>query len=142
MENLENEIWKDIPDWEGIYQASNKGRVRVLPRIRKTNNGITTFMSKMMIIQPRMKSRGYYQVNLSDRNTGRNKFINVHRLIAITFLGKRDLQVNHINGIKTDNSLENLEWLSASDNIKHAFKTGLKTAKRETYTFSKIDQIE
>jgi hypothetical protein len=69
----------------------------------------------------------YYQVNLSHK--GKSKIFKIHRLVAIAFLGNKEnkKQVNHINGIKNDNRLENLEWATGSENLLHAYKLGLKT---------------
>ena len=108
------EQWKDIKNYEGIYQASNLGRVK-----RLYKNG------KEKILTQRMQN-GYMVVDLCIR--GQRKNLKVHRLIAEAYiinpLGKPC--VNHKNGIKTDNKIENLEWCTYSENIKHAYKTGLK----------------
>lgn len=130
--NFENEIWKDIPDYEGIYQASNYGRIRTAPN--KTTftkkHGIRHWKSRIM------SGRGD-NVKTGKRvglwKNGEVKDWLVARLVAITFLGKPTKEantVNHINGNRLDNRIENLEWLSIEDNIRHAFDTGLMPYKK------------
>ena len=98
------EIWKDIPNYEGLYQVSNLGDIKSLYNYRKYS-----------ILTPRLK-RGYYTVGL--RKNGIRKWHLVHRLVASAFIMNPDNlpQVNHKNEIKTDNRAENLEWCSVSYN--------------------------
>lgn len=126
-ENFENEIWKDIPDYEGIYQASNYGRIRTAPN--KTTytkiHGIRHWKSRIMKGRGDSKKTGR-RVGLW--KNGKVKDWLVARLVAITFLGKPTKEantVNHINGNRLDNKVENLEWLSIGDNVRHAFENGL-----------------
>lgn len=103
------EIWRDIKDYEGLYQVSNLGRVRSLDRNGKgKGNG-----SKGKIIKPCLdKSTGYYRVTL--HKNGINKTYSVHRLVAEAFIPNPDNlpTVDHINRIKTDNMVDNLRWAS------------------------------
>lgn len=101
----QNEIWKDIPGFEGLYQVSDLGRVKRLPvgkqyPSRQTHNNIR---------KPHIKN-GYYQVNLSKEN--KVKWISVHRLVAITFLPNPDNLpcVNHKDENRLNNNVDNLEW--------------------------------
>lgn len=113
------EIWKDIEGFEGRYQVSNFGNVKSLGCKR---NG-----KKEKILKQHYDKRGYKKVTLS-KNYELKSF-SVHRLVAIAFLENLENKrtVNHINGIKHDNRVENLEWCTDSENTKHAFKLGLKT---------------
>nr|DAK61906.1 MAG TPA: homing endonuclease [Caudoviricetes sp.]DAM24317.1 MAG TPA: homing endonuclease [Caudoviricetes sp.] len=117
------EIWKDIKGYEGLYQVSNLGRVKSLSIYRK--NSVCEYYSKEKILKPLKDKGGYLNVRLWKNKKG--KTIKIHRLVACNFLenteNKRD--VNHINGIKTDNRVSNLEWATRSENIQHAFKNNL-----------------
>ena len=101
------EIWKDIPNYEGIYQASNLGRVK------------SFYGLKERILKPLINHRGYYGVQLYKQSVG--KFYQVHRLVWEAFNGKipEGLQVNHINEIKTDNRLSNLNLMTCKENINY-----------------------
>ena len=105
------EIWKDVPGHEGLYQVSNLGRVKSLR------------FGKERILKPTPDKDGYYQVDLWKGGEGKTN--KIHRLVMLAFFGESDLEVNHINGIKTDNRLENLEYCTPSENIQHALDIGL-----------------
>jgi hypothetical protein len=83
-------------------------------------------------LKPINGSDGYYYVGLS--NKSKVKRFAIHRIVASAFLSNDEnkREVNHINGIKTDNRLENIEWVTPSENMKHAYKFGLKIANRKT----------
>lgn len=109
-----SEIWKDIPGFEGLYQVSNLGRVKSLPRgkqwpYRRTHNNIR---------KPHIKN-GYYQVNLSKDNKVR--WISVHRLVALAFIPNPDNLpcVNHQDENKLNNHVNNLEWCSYAYNANY-----------------------
>lgn len=112
--SLENEIWKDIIGYENIYQVSNFGRVRSLRRLR--------------IVNQRLSKSGYLNVTLRKESNSKLKGMRVNRLVAIAFIENINNKpyVNHINSIKTDNNVNNLEWCTQSENIKHAYKIGTK----------------
>lgn len=121
-----SEIWKDIPGFEGLYQVSNQGRVKSLPR--SIWNGKGLFTSSEKILKPNTLAKGYFQVEL--KRDKKRCCLQVHRLVAITFIENPDptnfVQVNHINGDKQDNRIENLEWCDNSLNQKHAWAIGLQ----------------
>lgn len=102
------EIWKDIPEYEGLYQASNMGRIKSLKR---------PYRVKEKILKPAIIRNGYYIVSLC-KNL-KVKHYMVHRLVWEAFNGQipENMQVNHLNEIKTDNRLENLNLMTAKENL-------------------------
>lgn len=106
------EIWADIEGYEGLYQASNLGNIKSL---------LTSKLLKASV-----NSSGYLKVEL--HNKGKVKVFYVHRLIASTFIPNpsNKPQVNHRNGNKLCNSIDNLEWVTASENQIHAINKRLR----------------
>lgn len=131
---ITNEIWKDIADYEGLYQVSNLGRVKRIG----SGSGATSGRIKT----PSDHNAGYSSVALYKNNKERAFLI--HRLVAHAFIGNIDgLDVNHINGDKRDNRLENLEIVTRKQNISHAIMTGLMIVGGEHNPQSKLtwDQV-
>jgi hypothetical protein len=128
---MSEEVWKDIPDYEG-YQASNLGNIRSVDRKVKNSNGREYYV-KGTSIKKTLSKNGYYVVRLTKAKLERF----VHRLVGFAFIPNPENkpQINHINGVKTDNRLENLEWCTNRENIEHARVTGLK------YTVLNKDQV-
>ena len=120
-----NEIWKDIEGYEGLYQVSNLGRVRSLNRITNGKFGNRSLcLRKGRILKPRKISL-YTGVYLS--KNGHVKNYTIHRLVAQAFIPnpQNKLEVNHIDGNKLNNKVDNLEWATRSENEQHAYRTGL-----------------
>ena len=106
-----SEIWRDIPGYEGLYQVSSEGLVRSVKR------------EKLLRLQ--LNNSGYLRTNLSKQ--GKCKYVFAHRLVALAFLGapEKGIDVNHIDGNKLNNRLSNLEYVTRSQNMKHARSMGL-----------------
>ena len=126
--NTEKEIWKDIEGFESIYQVSSIGRVKRLAGSYGNNRKYSVNEDKILSLEKMAK--GYERVQLNYKPKRRRVLI--HVLVAETFLGKQEepyLQVNHKNGDKADNRVENLEWVTGSENVRHAFENGLNTIR-------------
>ena len=127
--NTDEEIWKDIPGYEKAYQVSSMGRVRSKDRIAKGKRGIERSIKGKVLVQS--IANGYLRLILSVE--GKKDQWSVHRLVALAFHGRpgfKDAQVNHINSLKLDNRAENLEWVTASENIIHSYEVGTSSSRR------------
>jgi hypothetical protein len=112
MANVQ-EIWKDIPGYEGYYQASDLGRIRSLDRMMYPPHTKET-LRKGKIISPSINPKGYNIIGLY--KDGKGKYTSVHRLITTTVLGKSDLHIDHIDGNKINNRLDNLRYCTVREN--------------------------
>jgi hypothetical protein len=139
---MKKEMWKDIKGFEGLYQVSNFGRVKSLPKewVCGRNGGIGKHNGMILKIQID-KETGYIRVTLTKKNI--RKHISIHRLVGIHFITNPNNKpvINHINGIKLDNRIENLEWVSHAENNQHAFYIGLNR-KGEEHSSSKLTEKE
>ena len=107
-------MWKDVGGYEGVYQIDETGQVK------RVDSG--------RVLKVAVGKNGYPVVSLWKNNKGQMKYI--HRMLGEAFLPNDDplnkTTINHIDGNKTNNDLSNLEWATPSENLKHAYDTGLK----------------
>lgn len=115
----EEVIWKDIPGFEGKYQASSLGEIRSCDR--KIGELGSKVNRKGVVLRPNTDRDGYLYVGLCV--DGKVKTVKAHRAVAMTFLGPdpERTQVNHKDGNPSNNRVDNLEWASASENMTHSF---------------------
>lgn len=123
MTNIE-EVWKDIPELTGKYQASSIGRIKSIERtIKQANGRMRTFPSK--ILKPFIDQWGYPRICLYKEDCSPKKY-KVHRLVAMAFIpNPHNLPiVNHIDHDRTNSKVENLEWCTVKENVNHMIKAG------------------
>jgi hypothetical protein len=125
MENQAEEIWKDVVGWEGMYLVSNLGNIRSLDRLVRGPHPegriIKGKLRKLLTV------KGYLSINLIDKKSGKSTRNSVHRFVAEAFIPNTDNkpEVNHIDGNKKNNKVDNLEWCTRIENVRHAINTGL-----------------
>lgn len=124
------ELWKSIPNYEGIYEASNLGRIRTAFGKTTKSARFEKRVWKQRILKPKMEKRRHGNVGdlrVSLWKDGIEKTMLVARLVALAWCdGYHDgMTVNHIDGNPLNNMAQNLEWVSLADNIRHGFNTGL-----------------
>jgi hypothetical protein len=136
------EVWKDIKGYEGHYQISNLGRVKSLSRAVKSRVGVFG-TKKEIILKPFKNGDGYLKYKLCIN--GKEKSVISHRLVANEFLENplNKPQVNHKNGIKDDNRVDNLEWVTSSENVIHSLANNLKIPQKGSeHGMSKLTEKE
>lgn len=135
------EIWRPIRGFEGRYEVSDIGRVRSLDKTVEHRSGLsgtcTQFYPSKIINQ--LKHNGYMQVVLA--MNGKTSSARVHRLVANAFIPNPNQlpQVNHIDGDKTNNDANNLEWVTAKQNVDHSVLNGLRPTKHRGHGIKLID---
>lgn len=124
MGEVTRAVWRSVPGYVGLYEVSSCGLVRSLDRRDTSSNGQRRYYAGRLL-NWWLSVGGYPEVSLCHR--GRKSFRRVHRLVAMAFIPNPEgkPEVNHIDGDKTNNRVENLEWATRSENHQHACDTGL-----------------
>ena len=124
------EIWKSIKGYEDKYQVSNFGRVKSLKRV-VPHKLYGTKVVPERFLKAYLRSHGYYCISLWNNNSKTDKYI--HRLLAIYFITNPNNYpcINHIDGNKTNNSINNLEWCTIKQNNEHSYANGLNSLNRK-----------
>lgn len=127
MENFNNEIWKDIPEFENLYQASNLGRIKSLERFRKGKNGCLVTVKERILKQG--ITHGYYNVILCKNSIGKNYL--VHRLVWTAFNGQipEGYEINHRDERPVNNALSNLSLVTHKENCNFGTRTERQAKK-------------
>jgi len=117
---LPDEIWMPVANYEGFYEVSNLGRLKSLSRKQKLKYWVTK--KENLMLQAPDPQTGYKRATLSKKGVGKRFYI--HRLVALAFLENKNNKplVNHINSVRTDNRVENLEWCTDAENVRHSFQ--------------------
>lgn len=128
----EHEVWRPIPGHEGKHEVSNFGRIRSCNRVVIRSNG-TVYTVHGRILNPAVDKDGYMQIALKGSGK-KHTAVKVHRAVALAFIpnefGKSE--VNHINGNRSDNRIENLEWCTRSENLLHSYRVLRGVVQRRT----------
>ncbi len=122
---IDNERWLPLISYEGLYEVSDMGRIKSLSRASINGRDI-----QEKILKGRLTRYGYL-IAYAYKDGARNNIV-IHRAVGIAFVRNpcNYMEINHINGIKEDNSSSNLEWCTRSYNLKHAYRLGLRKSKK------------
>ena len=134
------ETWRDIPNYEGLYEVSDKGRVRTKEgKITHTKyHGVRRWKSRIL----KEKNKDAREARVDLWKDGKPKGFLVHQLVGLAFLSNPNeyKDINHLDGNPRNNNVENLEWCDHYRNINHAFDTGLMSTNKQTSLFSIKDR--
>ena len=124
------EIWKDIQGYENMYMVSTKGRIKTMKRKGRYES---------YVMKQELTNNGYLRCSLSKKCI--HKRYSVHRLVALAFIpnAENKPQINHIDGIKTNNNVSNLEWCTASENQLDIWEKGRGVLNSGTYPVKKVE---
>lgn len=137
---LPAEVWKPVNGYTGLYEVSDKGRIKALPK--RIDSGKCHRSWPEHIMQTAEDNKGYLRTVLS--KGGKAKTVKVHRVVAEAFLHNPNgyTQVNHLDGNKHNNAASNLEWCDQSENMLHACRTKLKLCNGENNSAAKLSAKE
>jgi len=138
MHNLSPEKWKDLQDFEGLYQISTFGIIKSLTRIQR---GRSRFIKEKILIG-KINSKGYSQANLTKNGVFFQPLVS--RLVAIHFIGpppSSESEANHIDGNKRNNHYTNIEWLSHQKNVEHSILNRLRDYKNSPLSKRVLDTL-
>lgn len=118
------EVWKEVKGFEGFYEVSNLGRVRSVKRTVLYKDG-RIFKYESVLLKEIKDPNGYLRVGFN--KNGKKSIHRIHRLVAENFISNNssDKEVNHIDGMKENNRLDNLEWVTSSENTRKGYELGL-----------------
>lgn len=136
IQDMPGEIWKDVPNYEGIYQVSNMGRAKSLDRITGARAGKVKKNKSHILKQSVVKGRRYLSVNPSNNNVSTRIYL--HRIVALLFVDNPEGKkcVDHINTITFDNRADNLRWVTYSENnLNEITKRRMSESKSGTNCF-------
>ena len=121
ISDMEGEEWRDMLSYEGLYKISNYGRLKSLARQSKNTDKVRFLKEKLLNVYE--SNQGYIKANLYNKNKVK-RTESIHRLIGIAFISNPEnkKEINHKNGIRNDNRIENLEWCTRVENVIHSFK--------------------
>jgi hypothetical protein len=131
---METEIWVPVLNYEGLYEASNLGRIKLLEKRIKW--GKSTKVIPTRILKPYINNHGYLYVTLYDKDRNKTNF-GVHRIILSSFEGSSDLHACHLDFDRTNNKLDNLQFMTLSQNIERARLAG-RVRNGESHGGSKL----
>ena len=141
MVNINKEVWKpvNVGGLEEVYEVSNTGKVRSIERMVSFGKNMRTSPSK--ILRANDNGHGYKYVDMTNGSLKVREYI--HRLVAKTFIANDDygLEVNHIDGDKSNNNASNLEWVSADQNKEHAYLNSLMNGKATDISYTQANMI-
>jgi len=128
-------IWKPISEFDSFYEISGKGDVKSVERTIELPNKSTRLI-KARLLKVRQNNDGYSEVRLSKDGKTHTRFI--HRLVAQAFIpNPYNLpEVNHISGVKSNNTPSNLEWATHAQNVQHSYNTGLNSNQKGKHAFA------
>ena len=143
----DTEIWKPIPDYEGLYEASSQGRIRTAEGKTTSSARFNRRVWQQRIMKQKWRKRPngkHEDARVCLWKDGKEKTFLVSRLVAMSFIPAPydKLTVNHIDGNPSNNRVDNLEWCTRKENIQHAFETGLQKNSQKPVVLTSTDGHE